>query len=295
MSTKIKIILLLLLPTLFTPSFVFAAEIRIDSYKAEVKIGEQFVVAVIVHSEKQLNAIEGRLVFPEDLLSVREIRDGNSVINFWIKKPQSESLGGIVFSGITPGGFSDPNNFVFAVVFEAKGEGAAAVTLQETTALRNDGAGTKEPLSVHNVNIVINPGDSNARKESLSDNAPPEDFTPIIARDQNIFDDKYFFVFAAQDKGSGIDHYEVKEFRFALISFLSQWVRAESPYVLKDQELKSRIVVKAIDNSGNERIATIAPRYPLSWYDHIPIIGILIVMLISCVVVFKKIWRRRLP
>ena len=274
---------------------MFAAEIRIDSYKAEVKIGEQFVVAVIVHSEKQLNAIEGRLVFPEDLLSVREIRDGNSVINFWIKKPQSESLGGIVFSGITPGGFSDPNNFVFAVVFEAKGEGAAAVTLQETTALRNDGAGTKEPLSVHNVNIVINPGDSNARKESLSDTAPPEDFTPIIARDQNIFDDKYFFVFAAQDKGSGIDHYEVKEFRFALISFLSQWVRAESPYVLKDQELKSRIVVKAIDNSGNERIAAIALRYPLSWYDHIPIIGILIVMLISCVVVFKKIWRRRLP
>ena len=117
MSTKIKIILLLLLPTLFTPSFVFAAEIRIDSYKAEVKIGEQFVVAVIVHSEKQLNAIEGRLVFPEDLLSVREIRDGNSVINFWIKKPQSESLGGIVFSGITPGGFSDPNNFVFAFFF----------------------------------------------------------------------------------------------------------------------------------------------------------------------------------
>src|SRR3989338_4903892 len=145
MSTKIKIILLLLLPTLFTPSFVFAAEIRIDSYKAEVKIGEQFVVAGIVHSEKQLNAIEGRLVFPEDLLSVREIRDGNSVINFWVEKPRVEPSGTVSFSGITPGGWSGTNNLIFAVVFEAKKDGNISIMLQGVTALRNDGAGTKEP------------------------------------------------------------------------------------------------------------------------------------------------------
>jgi hypothetical protein len=37
------------------------------------------------------------------------------------------------------------------------------------------------------------------------------------------------------------------------------WVRAESPYVLKDQTLNSIIRVKAIDKAGNEYIATLIP------------------------------------
>jgi len=41
----------------------------------------------------------------------------------------------------------------------------------------------------------------------------------------------------------------------------------ESPYLLKDQKLKSFIYVKAVDKAGNERIATLAPRYPLKWYE----------------------------
>src|SRR3989344_1896109 len=191
MNTRAKTIIPILLLALCAPLSALAAEIRLDSHKVEVKTGEQFVVDVIVNSEVQLNAVEGQLIFPEDLLSVREIRDGNSVINFWVEKPRESALGRIAFSGITPGGFSGPNNFVFAVVFEAKSEGEFMLTLQGTTALRNDGAGTKEPLSVRNVDIVIEPGDSKIRKEEFIDTEPPEDFTPIISVDKNLFEGKY--------------------------------------------------------------------------------------------------------
>src|SRR3990167_5867132 len=37
------------------------------------------------------------------------------------------------------------------------------------------------------------------------------------------------------------------------------WIKAESPYVLKDQSLNSIIRVKALDKAGNEYIATYIP------------------------------------
>ena len=293
MDTKTKTLIPILLFALCMPLFAFAAEIRLDSHKAEVKTGEQFVVDVIVHSEEQLNAVEGRISFPADMLSVREIRDGNSVINFWVEKPRESASGSIAFSGITPGGFSGPNNFVFAVVFEAKSKGEITLTLQETTALRNDGAGTKESLTIRNVDVVIELGDSKVRKEELRDTELPEDFTPIVSGDKNLYEGKYSLIFAAQDKGTGILRYEVKEFRFAFLSFFSLWTIAESPYVLKDQKLKSYIVVKATDNSGNERISMVAPRYPLVWYDYLRVFAILIVALALCVFIFRIVWKRK--
>lgn len=291
--TKTKIIISILLFALCAPLFAFAAEIRLDSHKAEVKTGEQFVVDVIVHSEEPLNAVEGRLSFPENLLSVREIHDGSSVVNFWIEKPHVDSSGVISFSGITPGGFGGPNNLLFSLVFEVDKSGDIQLSLLEAIALRNDGAGTNEPFSIRNVEIIAKPGDSKVRKETLLDMEPPEDFMPIIVSDRNIFDGKQVLVFATQDKASGIDRYKVKEFRFSFLSFLSPWTRSESPHVLKDQNLKSYILVKAIDNLGNERIATIAPRAALSWYDYISIIGILIIVLALCAFVFKTVWRRK--
>lgn len=293
MNTTTKTIIPILLFALCMPLFTFAAEIRLDSHRAEVKTGEQFIVDVIVHSEEPLNAVEGKFSFPADMLSVREIRDGNSVVNFWVEKPHIEPSGTVSFSGITPGGFSGPNNFVFAVVFEAKSEGEVTLTLQETTALRNDGAGTKEPVSIRNVDIVVELGDSKIRRESFSDIEPPEDFMPIVSSNQNLFEGKQILIFSAQDKGSGIERYEVREFRFSFLSFLSPWTRAESPSVLKDQDLKSHIAVKAIDHLGNERISIITPRYSLSWYDYLSIFAILVVAMAFCVFILKTAWRRK--
>jgi len=40
----------------------------------------------------------------------------------------------------------------------------------------------------------------------------------------------------------------------------ADWIETESPRLLKDQELKSHIYVKAIDKAGNETIAAVEPQ-----------------------------------
>jgi hypothetical protein len=279
---------------LLSTGLLEAAEIRLDSQKVNVKTGEQFVVDVRVNSDESLNAVEGRLTFPTDVLSIKEIREGNSVLTLWIEKPYVDG-GEVMFSGIAPGGFSGPQSLLFSLVFEAESVGEAELLLLEATALRNDGLGTNEPVSLRNVGIVVKPGDSKPRTLAQSDTEPPEDFIPIISSDPNLFDGKQTLVFATQDKGTGILRYDVKEFRFPFLSFLSRWTQAESPYVLGDQELKSHITIRAVDFAGNERVAVVAPRYPLSVQDYFFVFAILIIAFVVSMYIFKlyAAWKGR--
>jgi len=75
-------------------------------------------------------------------------------------------------------------------------------------------------------------------------------------------------VFATQDKGSGIDGYAIHESpRIKTRISTNELMEDESPYLLKDQNLRSYIYVKAVDKAGNERIAMLEPRYPFKWYE----------------------------
>ncbi len=275
---------------LFVAVPVFAAEIRLDAHKTEINSGEQFLVDIIIHSEESLNAVEGRLIFPADKLLVKDIRDGNSVINFWVEKPRIEVSGVILFSGITPGGFNGANNNIFSVVFEAKNTaesiGRASIILQDTKALQNDGLGSQTALLTRDTAVSIKPGDSNVPKEILIDKEPPEDFNPSIENDEKIFDGKYFLVFATQDKISGIANYKVREGEWGWFTV------AESPYLLKHQSLDRKIFVKAIDKSGNERVATLPPQKSRAWYKNYSLPVILIIVAIAYLI-WKILWKKR--
>ncbi|MBI5405945.1 hypothetical protein HY972_02820 [Candidatus Kaiserbacteria bacterium] len=267
------------------PYGAYAAEIRLDANKSEINFGEQFLIDIVLHSKESVNAIEGRLVFPQDLLSVKEIRDGNSVINFWVEKPRVDTPGIVLFSGITPGGFSGANNNIFSVVFEAKNTGVASVALQNIKALKNDGLGTESVLSTRDTAVSIKHGDSNVRKETLIDTELPEDFNPTISSDPNLFDGKYFLVFATQDKTSGIDHYEVREGRWGFFR------EAESPYLLKYRDLNRDVYVKAVDHAGNERVAVVPARYARAPWEKSGLFAILIVLVLVALL-YKRTWIR---
>jgi len=252
---------LLLLLTWFMPSMALASEIRLDAHKVAVGLREQFVVDVMVNSTDPLNAIEGQLEFPEAKLTVIDIRDGGSVINFWVQKPGLISPGVISFSGITPGGFSGPSNLLFSVVFEAKENGIAALTLGGIKSLRNDGQGSELVLPIRNTIIAINPGDSSTNREILVDTEPPENFNPIVESDPNLFNGNYFLVFATEDKVSGVREYRVRE------GTLDWFHKAESPYLLKEQSLKKDIYIKVIDKNGNERLVKLNAPNKASWLE----------------------------
>ncbi len=259
-----------------------ASEIRLEASKVNIRTNEEFSVDLVVSNKELINALGGRVVFPEALLEVKEIRDGNSIIHVWIERPQLSAPGEIVFSGITPGGFVGADNKVLSILFEAKQEALAPISVLQVQAFRNDGSASEIGLSIRDTVVEIKPGDSRTRKEILYDHEKPEPFLPIIASDNSMFNGEYFVVFGTQDKGSGIKQYEIREGRWG------RYQEATSPYHIRAQKLNTDIYIKAIDNAGNERLVIVPAPAPLFVWKYYGLFAILIGMIVVATVLYKK-------
>lgn len=232
-----------------------AADIIISSSDKKFQAEQQFEVEIFIKTgSEDINAVEGKIVFPETLLNLKEIRDGGSIIGFWVERPKIQDAS-ILFSGIIPGGYFGDKGLLFSAVFQTTQKGQAAIEAQDIKVFQNDGWGTEEKTAISNFQFVISKQISPIIISEIEDLDMPEIFEPIIASDPVIFDGKYFLVFATQDKGSGIDHYEIQEGKLP-------FVEAESPHLLQNQELDEKIFVKAVDKKGNERITAISPPQP---------------------------------
>jgi len=265
-----------------------AAEVSFDAKTQEIKTGQSFEVGVFLNTESEnINAIEGILRFPADILEFKELNDGNSFINFWVERPSRRAENEIIFSGITPGGFNSEKGLILSAIFEARKEGVAKFEIDEARALRNDGTGSTATLTITPFEVVVSkeiPAEIPVLPK-VRDIEKPESFVPEIAADTSIFEGKWFLVFATQDKGSGIDHYEVCEGKRKCIA-------AESPYLLQNQDLDEEIVVKAVDKSGNERVATIPAQKSHAWYKNYSLLVILIIVAIAYLI-WKILWKKR--
>ena len=85
----------------------------------------------------------------------------------------------------------------------------------------------------------------------------PEPFRVGVYKDPSLFEGKLFAVFSTVDKQTGVDHYEVAEVPTSDLGLDRnqwKWVRAVSPYLIKNQTLDGALKVRAIDKAGNERI-----------------------------------------
>ena len=290
-----SIFFFLLLTSIFyilNPSPLFAAELSIESKTQDVRVGDLFEVNLSLNTDgEKLNAFEGNLFF-SDNLELKKIEDGDSIINLWIEHPsvpKSNIQNFISFSGITPGGYKGPKGLIFRVVFTAKKEGEGKVAIEKERVLKNDGLGTEVKISKKNLEFRIENlgGESSINPKSyilnpVKDIVPPEDFKPIISKDNNLYDGKYFLVFNTQDKISGIDRYEIRE------GFFGKFVVAESPYLLQNQKLNKKIIVKAVDKTGNERMEIIYPQNWIPWYENYWIIGIIVGIMIAGYCGWKK-------
>ena len=272
---------------LFSASSVFAAETFFETKNPEIRLGDKLEVNLFLNTDNEdINAVEGKVIFPEKLIELKEIKDGNSIINFWIERPKA-SGGEILFSGIIPGGYSGKKGLILSAVFQSIEEGRGLVEVRDIKVLLNDGKGTETRVTTSNLQFVIS---KQAPSSKLSppekkDIDMPEAFEPAVANDPTMFDGKYFLVFATQDKASGIDHYEVCEGK-------RQCVIADSPHLLKNQNLDEEIIVKAIDKSGNERIVTLPAQKPAIWYKNYLILAIIILVIAIAYLMWKFLWRK---
>lgn len=283
---KLKIIIFTAV-FLFSAPSVFAAETFFETKNSEIQVGDKLEVGFFLNTEDEdINAVEGKIIFPEKLIEPKEIKDGNSIINFWIERSKI-SRGEVLFSGIIPGGYLGKKGLILSVVFQSIEEGQGAVEVRDIKVLLNDGKGTETGVTISNLRFAISK-QAPSTKPSLPEKKDidmPEVFEPIVASDPTVFEGKYFLVFATQDKGSGIDHYEVCEGK-------RKCVVAESPYLLQNQSLDTEIVVRAIDKSGNERVVTVPPQKARPWYKDYAILAILIIAVIAYLI-WKLLWRKR--
>lgn len=244
----------LALPLLALPLAGQAVGVFLNSENQEMKMGDEFKVDFFLNTEnKDINALEGEIIFPNYLLELKEIRDGNSIINFWIERPKINEEGKVVFSGIIPGGYSGKKGLIFSAIFLAKNKGENIIKINNFKVLLNDGKGTEIDSTVSDFNFSIFQQATTTTPiiiSKIKDLDSPEPFNSVIFKDSSIFNNKYFLIFATQDKGVGIRHYEVSECG-------SPFILAKSPYVLKNQKLDCDIKIKAIDKEGNSRIETI--------------------------------------
>lgn len=280
-----------------------AASFYFTSSATQVSINQTFKVDLFVDTEnEQINAMGGQIVFPSGLLELQEVREGNSIISMWLEKPRNSEL---VFSGIIPGGYRDKNGLILSLIFKSVTEGQGAVSVHNGKVFLNDGQGSEtQTKSIDFPFVAIRDSIREDSWVSPKDTERPESFMPEIAKDATLFDGKWFVVFATQDKASGVDHYEVREIRqwtrfensLLFVKYFRRysWAVAESPHVLRDQELRSFLFVKAVDKVGNERIIKIAPRNPLAWYENYENWIMIMIVIISIYFIRRTLWKKLL-
>lgn len=282
---SLQFILLILLFTLAPQAR--ATDFSFSSENNKLPLEEKFLVNILVDTKGQMvNAFEGEVVFPSDILQMRDVVESDSIIDFWIERPSLLDGNKISFSGIVPGGFVGEGS-LFSVIFKTKTEGESFLSTNRVRALLNDGLGTEDSVNsnIFHFEVSKDVSQDEVIKVQITDVDPPEIFSPIITKIPEIAGDDYVLIFSTKDKDSGVDYYEVKE------GFLS-YKKAESPYVLRNQKLDRKIIIKAVDKAGNEREITMEPVYPSSWYEKYSFFGI-IVLVIAAAYFLGRVSRKK--
>ncbi len=239
----------------FAAPGVHAAELFLQSNTQAVHIGQEFAVDVMLDPENQnINAISLAVSIPQNFTFVRSL-DNDSIVPTWISRA-SVSGNAVRLSGIVPGGFSglidprSPKNIlpgrVVRLILKATNAGAGMIEIKDAQLLVHDGAG-----SAATVRMAAFPIRADAKlvpKEyAINDTVQPVMMMPIIVQDENLFDGHLTVLFDASDQGSGIEHFEVKE-------NLLTWRVATSPYKLRQPYSAFSVLVKAVDQAGNQTV-----------------------------------------
>ncbi len=295
---------LIILLLLIVPSMGSAAVLYFDPAEEAYGPGDEFAVSVKLDVNTScINTIEAEIEFPREQLLLKDFIIGESIISLWVDNPsladmpEANKNGKLHFSGGIPGGYcgkipGDPgdSNILGRLVFQlprfsvgAKAEGELAINFGDNTRVfQNDGFGTVDIIATRTATILIQNEAVNPELDwdylINRDKISPEPFVIEVHQSDRIFEGKYYLIFNAVDKGSGIDHYEVLEIKsgekigesaklkwwekfFGKDEITPNWITAKMPYVLLDQDLTSIIRVRAIDRSGNERIVEYSPPY----------------------------------
>ena len=285
----------ILIGLILCPAFALAADVVILPEQKSVIANAEFVTDITINTGgESINAFSGTITFPTDLITLKEVRLGSSIINYWIDKPLLNETE-ITFAGMTPGGFTGDHGLLFSLIFTATHEGQGTIKINNPEFLKNDGFGSAANLAVGHSAITILPPDQrrSIKIPPIPDEQPPAAFAPIIDRSPALHNNAWVIFFSTQDKESGINYYEVQEKTNGLPTFFTPWQRVESPYLLKDQSVSNGLNIRAVDLAGNIRTVHVPALFPEAWYLNLTNWFILVGIAVILVALKQIIWRIR--
>lgn len=120
----------------FTPDETFSLDLKVDSEGVGV------------------NAAEGTIKFPPNLLEVKNIDRTGSIFNFWLEDPTfSNDRGEVRFIGGSTAGYSGKSLQILKIIFRVKGTGTASVSVTDGAITASDGSGTNVFVAGRGVEI----------------------------------------------------------------------------------------------------------------------------------------------
>jgi len=282
---------------LFDYEFAQAAILYLEPESSELNRGETVIVKLNLDIDKKegcINAIDAVIKY-DDNLELVDVSTGSSLISLWVENPiinnKNKTLS---FAGGIPNGYcgeivetDNITNTLLEMVFKISdkyvlpddnSKTAKIYFSGDTTVYLNDGIGTSKKPGTEDVVLSLSGKLSTSKsawqQKVSEDNIPPAEFVVTLQKNTSVFGGKNYIVFNTTDKQTGIDHYEVMEEPVSQFGSFSwgrvdaPWVVARSPYVLKDQSLKSIIRVRAVDKAGNEYIANLIPNSKNSYFNN---------------------------
>lgn len=277
-----------------------AATYSFATASAVAHLGGEIAVDVMIDPEGQnINTVSATIDLPPNLSYVGE-DDSSSIVSYWVDDPTYDpDTDSFSFSGIIPGGFSGQINpfstdgaqksegTVIRLLLRGSVVGAGTISYPAADAYLDDGLGTETRVDTKTLSLVI---DTIIGQDlpAIVDTDPPLPFTPYLERDYLLDDGKYVAIFHTEDKGSGMDHYEIKEGNRA-------WVRATSPYLLVDQSVSHDIIIKAVDRAGNAQYETIPALQHFELWQIVVSIAIILFILLLALLERRRKPKRKAP
>ncbi len=284
-KNQIKVATVFLLLLSFFPAKILAVSVYVEPMVSQYQTDDVFILEVKANIKDQcVNAVRIDLVFPTEVLEGKYFSEGGSLLQLWPRPIHIDNERGVVsFIGGIPGGhcgsIEDKEVLFGRIAFKVKK--VRTITekdvriLESSRVLLDDGEATPVEFTKIGGRFVISPERRDIPLDAwdeikTKDKEPPADFFPEIRQEELLFDGKQSLFFSTTDDQSGIDYYELSEQR--RVGFFpverENWRRVESPVVLKDQQLRSIIKIRAVDRAGNKRTKVIHPSP--GWQDFVP-------------------------
>ena len=137
---------------------VQAATLRLDPAQQGAAVGESFLVIVTLDTPAQaINALEGTLTYPAELLKVKSISTGGTLVGIWVEEPHLVSGQAQVSwsGGVLKPGFQGSGGRIFSVTFTALAAGSGTIRLATGAVLAADGEGTNVLTGLNHTAVSV--------------------------------------------------------------------------------------------------------------------------------------------